>query len=123
MMPLNAYSKSIAKSKIAKFDSVNADQVDVFLSKLDDYNNKRLYASYIQKFFNINQKETFFIINSLLDSNIIDPRFQIKVGDRFLSGEFKKLSDVPETIFDEENGHDISIKYKDNIFVFYRVNV
>ncbi|MDT2669508.1 hypothetical protein [Enterococcus dongliensis] len=123
MMPLNAYSKNIVKSKMADFDYIKADKVEGFLLQLDRYENKRLYASYIQRYFEITRKETFTIVNSLMEQDIIDPCFQIKIGERFLPGEYNNLSEIPETIFDEENGYDVTVKYEDNIFVFYKVNV
>ncbi|HFC9362374.1 TPA: hypothetical protein QFC14_000003 [Enterococcus faecium] len=97
------------------------EKIDIFLEELDKFVSKRLYASYIRRFFGINPTETFKIINALLDLGIIIPKYQIKLGSNYLPKSYNNLIEIPLKIVDEETYETIHINFEKNVFVFYKV--
>ncbi|HAQ2179930.1 TPA: hypothetical protein QFV23_001104 [Enterococcus faecium] len=119
-MSLNPCSKNIARLRIQELQ-LAPEKIDIFLEELDKFVSKRLYASYIRRFFGINPTETFKIINALLDLGIIIPKYQIKLGSNYLPKSYNNLIEIPLKIVDEETYETIHINFEKNVFVFYKV--
>lgn len=114
--------KNTAKAELSKLQVTPNQNLDTLLDKLDSYEHKRLYASVVQRILHSTPKDTYEVLDTLISLGILKRNYQIKIRDNFLPEEFQNLSDLPESIFDEDQGYDIPVRYEDNVFIFYRVN-
>ncbi|WP_068164920.1 hypothetical protein [Pseudolactococcus plantarum] len=121
-MSLNQYSKHTAKSKIIKLGITTPELVDSFLNSLDNFKNKRIYTSYVQRKFSISKQDSRKIISILVDSDILITVFQIKIRDKTFPKEYTTFSEIPDFIFDDDLYADLKVDLTKDVFVFFKVN-
>ena len=92
------------------------------LSYLENINDRRIYASALQRRLSLTNNETYEIIEKLLDIEFLVRRYQIKINDTFYPDEYRSFIDVPSNIYLEEEDEYLKVDLKNHLFVFYRVN-
>lgn len=80
-----------------------------------------IYASTLIRGTSISEKETFRIIMYLLKNRIVEKRFQIRIDGNFFRDSYEKFSEIPLVVYDDESGKDVTVNFKENVFVFYEV--
>ena len=67
---------------------------------LNDFNKKPkyLYASMIQRSLKTNQQQTLAILTNLVNENILNRIYLIRIGDETFSKVYQKLMDICSAI-------------------------
>ena len=91
---------------------------------LNDFNKKPkyLYASMIQRSLRTNQQQTLAILTNLVNENILNRIYLIRIGDETISKVYQKFIDIPETITVEDSGEELRVSLENHVFVCYEVN-
>ncbi|MGF2130429.1 hypothetical protein [Lactococcus lactis] len=96
--------------------------VESFFYRLDNFGDKRLYISSVQRLLDISKKDSIDIVALLTDLNILTMRYQVKIGDTLYEKVYDKSYQIPKTVFDENLCEDIPVSFEKNVFVFFLVN-
>ena len=114
--------KFIAKTNLVNKSILTDDQISKLITFLENLNNRRVYASAIQRLLSLTKVETYNLIEILLENCILLRRYQIKLRDNYFPGEYVNFYEIPSSIYDEDKDEDIEISIEKHIFVFYKVN-
>jgi len=92
------------------------------LDVLENFGEKRLYTSVIQRILGITKQESLRVTEKLVNLNILITYYQVKINEKFYEGEYTAFYNIPDTVFDDDTFQDIEVDYNKNIYVFFKVN-
>nr|DAG83801.1 MAG TPA: hypothetical protein [Caudoviricetes sp.] len=121
-MPPENYSKNLLSTNLLKeLKKMNLSyNEERLVNDISTYNiNEYIYISSFKRKHNLSYDDTIKICRLCIKMNILREVFVVSYKGKWIE-KYYKLSEIPNIVYDEEDGIDISVK-EENIFTCFEV--